>query len=188
MTVQCPFIAKVNCIVIYYCVELFDSNITKVNCIVIYNCLVFFGSNILQISCTAVVPALCVSFIVFFCNAVVHSRPSVSTLRDYRQDSADVRFQSVQVSSLLCVLGAGIAQWLERRTRDQKVPGSSPGKSGRRSFTSRVNFLCRLLFWYPFHPRVTAVVRKRSRSFCHKCRWQVTAKHAYTSRMWLCMK
>ena len=29
---------------------------------------------------------------------------------------------------------------------------------------------------------------KRSRSFCQKCRWQVTAKHAHTLRMWLCMK
>ena len=25
-----------------------------------------------------------------------------------------------------------------------------------------------------FHPRVTAVARKRPRSFCQKCRWQVT--------------
>ena len=32
----------------------------------------------------------------------------------------------------------------------------------------------------PFHPRVTAVARKRPRSFCQKCRWQVTPKHAYT--------
>ena len=39
-----------------------------------------------------------------------------------------------------------------------------------------------------FYLRVTAVVRKRSRSFCQKCRWQVTAKHACTLRMWLCMK
>ena len=37
-------------------------------------------------------------------------------------------------------------------------------------------------------PRFTAVARKRSRSFCQKCLWQVTAKHAYTLRMWLCMK
>ena len=36
------------------------------------------------------------------------------------------------------------------------------------------------LFRCPFHPRVTAVARKRPRSFCHKCRWQVTPKHAYT--------
>ena len=28
--------------------------------------------------------------------------------------------------------------------------------------------------------RVTAVARKRSRSFCQKCGWQVTAKHACT--------
>ena len=32
----------------------------------------------------------------------------------------------------------------------------------------------------PFHPRVTAVARKRPRSFCQKCRWYVTPKHAYT--------
>ena len=31
-----------------------------------------------------------------------------------------------------------------------------------------------------FHPRFTAVARKRPRSFCRKCRWQVTPKHAYT--------
>ena len=69
--------------------------------------------------------------------------------------------------------------WLERQTRDQKVPGSSPRKNGGRIFFSRVNFLCWLLFRYPFHPRVSyrrAVARKRSRSFCQKCRWQVTAK------------
>ena len=35
---------------------------------------------------------------------------------------------------------------------------------------------------------VTAVAHKRSRSFCQKCRWQVTAKHAHTLSMWLCMK
>ena len=32
----------------------------------------------------------------------------------------------------------------------------------------------------PFRPRVTVVPRKRPRSFCQKCRWQVTPKHAYT--------
>ena len=41
--------------------------------------------------------------------------------------------------------------------------------------------LCVLtLIWCPFQPRVTAVARKRPRSFCKKCRWQVTRKHAYT--------
>ena len=32
----------------------------------------------------------------------------------------------------------------------------------------------------PFHPRVTAVARKRPWSFCQKHGWQVTPKHAYT--------
>ena len=81
--------------------------------------------------------------------------------------------------------GGGIAQWLERRTRDWKVAGSNPCWNGGRIFFSRVDFLCWLLFRYPFHPRVTTVERKKSRSFCQKCRWQVTAKHAYTLRMWL---
>ena len=79
--------------------------------------------------------------------------------------------------------GAGIAQWLEHRTRDWKVAGSNPCWNGGRIFFSKVDFLCWLLFRYPFHPRVTAVARKKSRSFCQKCRWQVTAKHAYTLRM-----
>ena len=32
----------------------------------------------------------------------------------------------------------------------------------------------------PFHPLVTAVARKRPRSFYQKCRWQVTPKHSCT--------
>ena len=31
-----------------------------------------------------------------------------------------------------------------------------------------------------FHPRVSTVACKRPWSFCQKCRWQVTSKHAYT--------
>ena len=42
--------------------------------------------------------------------------------------------------------GAGIACWLERRTRDRRVESSNPGRSGGRIFFSRVNFACWLLF------------------------------------------
>ena len=86
----------------------------------------------------------------------------------------------ITVSPCLSHYITGIAQWLERRVRDWKVAGSNPCRSGGRIFFSRVNFLCWLLFRYPFYPRVTAVARKRTRSFCLKCRWQVTAKHTYT--------
>ena len=82
----------------------------------------------------------------------------------------------------------GIAQWLECRTNDRKVAGSNPCRSGRKIFLSGVNFLCWLLFWYLFHPHVTAVAYKRPWSFCQKCRWQVTAKYACTLRMQLCVK
>ena len=80
------------------------------------------------------------------------------------------------------------AQWLERRTRDWKVAGSNPCWNGGIIFFSRVHFLCWLLFRYPIHPPVTTVARKKSRSFCQKCRWQVTAKHAYTLRIWILLK
>ena len=89
---------------------------------------------------------------------------------------------------IFCVIGGAGAQWLERRTRDWKVAGSNPCRSDGRIFFSSVNFLCWLLFRYPFYPRVTTVASKRSRSFCQKCRLQVTAKHACTLRMWLCLK
>ena len=104
------------------------------------------------------------------------------------QGLCDILPPASAISAYTLLFGAGIAQWLERRTRDRKVAGSNPCWSGGRIFFSRVNFLCWLLFRYPFHPRVTAVARKRPRSFCQKRRWQVTAKHAYTLRMWLCMK
>ena len=51
--------------------------------------------------------------------------------------------------------------WLKGR-------GFESMRERRRNFFSRVDFLCWLLFLYPFHPRVTAVARKRSRSFLPK--------------------
>ena len=62
----------------------------------------------------------------------------------------------------------GIAQWLERRTRDWNWGQSSrvripPGAAGKFS-SPMVDCLCWLLFRYPFHHRVTAVARKKSRS------------------------
>ena len=74
------------------------------------------------------------------------------------------------------------------RTHDWKVAGSNPCRSSGRIFFSVVNFLCWLLFWYPFHPRVTTVAGKWPQSFCQKCRWQVTAKHTCTLQLWFCMK
>ena len=74
--------------------------------------------------------------------------------------------------------GTGIAQWLECQARGQKAAGLNPCRSGGRIF-SRVNFLCWLLFQYLFHPRVTAVARKRPRSFWQKCRLQLNSHAPY---------
>ena len=87
-------------------------------------------------------------------------------------------------SHLLYNMGGEDSLVVERRTRDRKVAGSSPGRSGGRNFFSLVILLRWRLFRYPFHPRVTAVARNRSPWFCQKCKWQVTAKHTRTLGMW----
>ena len=79
--------------------------------------------------------------------------------------------------------GGGDSSVFSCQTRDWKVAGvagefSSPGST----------FCADSYFGIRSIPRVTAVAHKRSQSFCQKCRWQVTAKHAHTLHMWLCMK
>ena len=54
--------------------------------------------------------------------------------------------RKVQIIHWKHSLGSGIAQWLERRTRDWKVAGLNPCRSSGRIFFSTVNFLCWLLF------------------------------------------
>ena len=67
-----------------------------------------------------------------------------------------------------------------KQTRDRKVASSNPGRSGGKIFFSIVKLCVLTLIRCPFHPRVTAVARKRPRSLRQKCKWQVTPKHAYT--------
>ena len=74
---------------------------------------------------------------------------------------------------------AGIACWLQRRTRDRKVASSNPGRSGGRIFFSGVDSVLTFI-QCPFHPRVNTVAHKRPRSFSQKCRWLVIPKYAYT--------
>ena len=45
-----------------------------------------------------------------------------------------------------------VSSVVEQWTGDWKILGSSSSTSGRRNVFSRVNFLCWLLFLYPFHP------------------------------------
>ena len=50
----------------------------------------------------------------------------------------------------------------------------------RENFLLRSQLCVLTVIRCPFHPRVTAVARKRPRPFCQKCRWQVTPNYAYT--------
>ena len=75
------------------------------------------------------------------------------------------------------VQAVGIARLLERRVREKKVASSIPGTRGGRSFfffslQSSLSVLTPIRC--PFHLHVTALARKRTRSFCQKCRWHVT--------------
>ena len=56
-----------------------------------------------------------------------------------------------------------------------RIPARAAGE-----FSSPESTLCADSYSGPFHPRVTAVASIRPRSFCQKCTWQVTPKHAYT--------
>ena len=125
--------------------------------------------------------SLCVTFLSFLMWVSVNSSCCIFSILHFPA-LCETFCSSCYIQSI--IRGAGIAQWLECWTHDWKVMGSNPCWSGGKIFFSRVDFLCWLLFRYPFHPCVTAVARKRSWSFCQKCRWQVTAKHAYTLHMW----
>ena len=85
-------------------------------------------------------------------------------------------------------LGSGDSSVVRAPNSWLKGRGFESLQEQREIFWSKVSFLCWLLFRYPFHPRVTAAACKRSRSFCQKYRWKVTAKHACTLGMWLCIK
>ena len=99
---------------------------------------------------------------------------------------------------VLCRQPWGLKRMCNRRVGDSSVVRAPDSWLKGRDFESlqerRENFLPQgrlsvlTLISVSVLPRVTPVARKRSRSFCQKYRWQVTAKHACTLRMWLCMK
>ena len=84
---------------------------------------------------------------------------------------------SFAAGSNSCLSGLGLCDFAPHRCWKSKaakyiscipLEKSNPCWNGGRIFFSRVDFLCWLLFRYPFHPRVTTVARKKSRSFCQK--------------------
>ena len=58
----------------------------------------------------------------------------------------NIMHRQLQIFCNIFPMGAGIARWLERQTRDRKVASLNPGRSRGRIFFSRVNFVCWLLF------------------------------------------
>ena len=117
--------------------------------------------------------------------------------------SAQQCHDATQKSKVIYTLSAKqvLVLFAEQGSRDSSVvtvsdlwlkgPGFNSPHEWQENFLLRVNFLCWLLVWFPPpHPHpptrpITTVARKRSESFCQKCRWQVTAKHTCTLPMWL---
>ena len=99
----------------------------------------------------------------------------VKSTRQFWDCSADHQMGRVAEQTNIAICTVSLFPQFQRR--------SSNGKSGWTNEHSNSYSLHLPLFRYPFHPRVTTVARKRSRSFCQKCRWQVIAKHAYTLRI-----
>ena len=56
-----------------------------------------------------------------------------------------------------------------------RIPAGAAGE-----FSSPELSLCANSYSVSVPPRITAEARKRSRSVCKKCKWQVTPKHAST--------
>ena len=82
-----------------------------------------------------------------------------------------------------------VAVWLKERKAARREPRPTHAHETRENFLLSGSAFCAdSYFGIRSTPRVTTVARKRSRPSRQKCRWQVTAKHAYTLRMWLCMK
>ena len=70
----------------------------------------------------------------------------------------------------------GIACCLERRTLDRKGASSNPGRSGGRIFFSTELTFCA----DSYSVSVPPLCYCSGTSFCQKCRWPVSPKHAYT--------
>ena len=124
----------------------------------------------------------------WFLSSCLHSAVSLTRVREWRFNYKNSLSLFYYMCVCVCRWGREEGDSSVVRAPDSWRKGLNPCRSGGRIIFSRVDFLFWLLFRYSFQPRVTAVARKRSRSFCQKCIWQVTAKHVYTLRMWLCMK
>ena len=77
----------------------------------------------------------------------------------------------VGLARTACWLNAGLV--IERL--QVRIPARAAGEISSPKLT-----LCADSYSMSVSPRVTAVARKRPRSFCQKCRSQVTPKHAHT--------
>ena len=89
-----------------------------------------------------------------------------------------------------CVWGEGIAQWWSHRLMIKRSQVQVPAGAAGEFFSQELTFCAESYFG--IHPtpvlQLTAVARKRSQSFCQKCKWPVTAKHVCILHIWLCMK
>ena len=85
-------------------------------------------------------------------------------------------------------MGSGDSSVVRASDLRLKGPGFESWQEQQENFLLQGQLSVLTLISVSVPPHVSAVAHKRSRSFCQKCRWQVTAKHTYTLLMWLWMK
>ena len=103
----------------------------------------------------------------------------VSLLCSIRLDCIQVSCLALALHSVFCIVYLGNRASLLVRAPDSRSRGCK-FESLRENFLLQSQLCVLTLLLCPFHPRVTAVARKRPKSLCQKCRWQVTPKHSYT--------
>ena len=82
----------------------------------------------------------------------------------------------------------GSREWGRPTDSCPKGLGFESRQERRENFLLQGQLSVLTLISVPVPPRVTAVARKKSRSFSQKCRLQVTAINAYNLSMWLRIK
>ena len=124
----------------------------------------------------------CVSVFVLCCITVLHYYYCIIVLH-YVRRLERIWIFAIQISfwlndgSVVCVTGHVTERsWI-------LIPAEAVGE-----FSSPWSIFCADSYFGTRSTSVTAVARKWYWSFCQKCRWQVTAKHTCTLRMWLRMK
>ena len=115
-----------------------------------------------------------------------HSCTTALNKKQYVHSNSTTSFSLSFCASVNHKHGGGDGSVVRALDLGSKGPGFKSLLERQENFLLQSQLSVLTLISVSVQPRVTAVARKRPWSFCQKRRLQL--KHAYTLRMWLCMK